>query len=143
MKSIVASLLLASASCGGAPAVGPLVATITPWPQNWSALLGQKVTLEGEAVNAKLGAMLMHGEDAIWIADKDSWPDGFYQGGDHGRLVRVTGIVIERLANICPKFGRANGPGNAGGVGRRSAAAVASIFATRCGLDSALTCKLS
>jgi hypothetical protein len=121
MKSIVASLLLASASCGGAPAVGPLVATITPWPQNWSALLGQKVTLEGEAVNAKLGAMLMHGEDAIWIADKDSWPDGFYQGGDHGRLVRVTGIVIER--SDWPTFVRNSDEPMAQGMPAESAAA--------------------
>jgi hypothetical protein len=32
-----------------------------PWPKDWSEHLGKKVTLEGTAANAKLGAFLLGG----------------------------------------------------------------------------------
>jgi hypothetical protein len=54
------------------------------------------VTLEGTAANAKLGALLQGKDDAIWIDGLDSWPDGFYAGGDQGKRLRVTGTVIRK-----------------------------------------------
>ncbi len=32
----------------------------------------------------------------IYIDGLDSWPDGFYLGGDNGKRVRVTGTIIKR-----------------------------------------------
>ena len=56
----------------------------------WEDRLGQEVTLEGVAVDAKLGALLELPGDSIWLDRKD-WPAGYY-----GRRVRVTGVVIRR-----------------------------------------------
>jgi hypothetical protein len=69
---------------------------ITPWPKDWSNLLGSMVTLEGRAANAKLGALLIGNSTEIWIDGLDSWPNGFYNGGDSGKRLRVTGMVIKR-----------------------------------------------
>jgi hypothetical protein len=67
-----------------------------PWPKDWSKYLGQTVTVEGNAANAKLGALLLGDGKEIWINGLDSWPEGFYSGGDRGKRVRVTGTVIQR-----------------------------------------------
>lgn len=72
------------------------------WPMDWSLYLNQKVTIEGTAVDAKLGAQLLGQGPEIWIDGLDSWPEGFYLGGRQGKLLRVTGIVIER--NDLPVF---------------------------------------
>lgn len=77
-----------------APVEAP-VPVPTPSDDRFHDQLGQQVTLEGKAVNAKLGAELQGDGFSIWLADVDSWPDGFYQGGDEGSQVRVTGTVIE------------------------------------------------
>jgi hypothetical protein len=69
---------------------------VMTWPEDWSQHLGQKVTIEGVAINLKLGATLRGTRGAIWIDGLDAWPDGFYSGGDHGKLLRVTGTVIKR-----------------------------------------------
>lgn len=66
------------------------------WPEDWSVLVGQTVTLEGKAVNAKLGAMLQGEGQSIWIDGVDSWPSGYYQGGDQGKKLHVTGTVIKK-----------------------------------------------
>ncbi len=66
------------------------------WPKDWSIYLNQKVMVEGTAVNAKLGAMLIGEGPEIWIDALDAWPEGFYLGGREGKKLRVTGIVIER-----------------------------------------------
>ncbi len=66
------------------------------WPRNWSSYLGTRVTLEGKALNAKSGALLMGDGGEIWIDGLDAWPPGFYLGGQEGRRVRVTGTVISR-----------------------------------------------
>ncbi|CAA9402099.1 MAG: hypothetical protein AVDCRST_MAG64-1751 [uncultured Phycisphaerae bacterium] len=68
----------------------------TAWPKDWSGRVGQPVTLEGTAVNAKLGAALIGEDDLVWIDGLDAWPDGFYSGGDQGKRLRVTGVVIRR-----------------------------------------------
>ena len=57
---------------------------------SWEDRLGQEVTLEGVAVDAKLGALLELPGDSIWL-DRKAWPAGTY-----GHRVRVTGVVIRR-----------------------------------------------
>jgi hypothetical protein len=66
------------------------------WPKDWSKHLGQTVTLEGTAANTKLGAVLEGDGRDIWIDGLDRWPEVFYSGGDNGKRLRVTGIVIKR-----------------------------------------------
>jgi hypothetical protein len=79
------------------PQKAETTASATAWPKDWSNLLGQAVTLEGTAADAKLGALLVQESNgAIWIDDLESWPNGYYLGGDKGKHVRVTGTVIER-----------------------------------------------
>jgi hypothetical protein len=67
-------------------------------PERWGDRRGQRVTVEGTAVDAMAGAMVLRddGGESIWIDGLDHWPKGYYRGGDDGRHVRVTGIVIER-----------------------------------------------
>lgn len=69
---------------------------ITAWPRDWSSHVGQTVTLEGTAVDLKFGARLHGDGNAIWIDGLDAWPDGFYLGGEKGKRLRVTGVVIKR-----------------------------------------------
>jgi hypothetical protein len=66
------------------------------WPKEWSGSVGQRVTLEGTAGNAKLGALLQGEGNSIWIDGLDSWPEGFYSGDDRGKRLRVSGTVITR-----------------------------------------------
>ena len=69
---------------------------VIEWPNDWSGHVGQTVTLEGMAANAKLGAVLKGKQGAIWIDGLDSWPEGYYSGGDQGKHLRVTGTVIKK-----------------------------------------------
>jgi hypothetical protein len=81
---------------------------IIAWPNNWSDHLGQVVTVEGTAADAKMGAFLQGNGKEIWIADLDQWPEGFYAGGDNtGKRIRATGMVIKRddLPVFIPKLG--------------------------------------
>jgi hypothetical protein len=98
-------VLVVAVGCVHKPLVGRS-GEVQPWPKDWSVLLGRSVTIEGTAVNAKLGALLL-GEGEIWIDGLDGWPEGFYLGGDKGKRVRVTGIVIEKhdLPVFVPKPG--------------------------------------
>ena len=66
------------------------------WPEDWSVLLGQTVTLEGRAGNAKLGALLESDGRILWIDGLNNWPEGFYPGDGQGKRLRVTGTVIKR-----------------------------------------------
>lgn len=66
---------------------------ITPWKP---LMVGQLVTLEGKALDAKEGALLEGDGGSIWLEGIDGWPRGYYKGGDDGRRVRVTGVVIEK-----------------------------------------------
>lgn len=70
--------------------------SVTAWPEDWSAHVGRSVTLEGTAADAKLGALLQGDEGAIWIEGLDSWPEGFYFGGDKGKRLRVVGTVTRK-----------------------------------------------
>jgi hypothetical protein len=69
---------------------------VMAWPKDWSGHVGQTVTLEGTAADAKLGALLQGEQGAIWIDGVDSWPEGLYSGGDQGKRLRVTGTVIKK-----------------------------------------------
>jgi hypothetical protein len=60
-------------------------------PSVWASKLGQTVTVEGDAQNAKLGALLETSQETVWIDGMQAWPDGIM-----GQRVRVTGRVIER-----------------------------------------------
>jgi hypothetical protein len=93
-------LLFSIAGCSQHQPAGPIPPVPEErgkgWPQEWSALVGQTVTLEGEAVNAKLGALLQGKEGAIWIEGLDSWPDECLVVGERGKHLRVTGTVIKQ-----------------------------------------------
>lgn len=69
------------------------------WPDDWTKVLGQKVTVDGWAAIAKLGSELYEDKELskhmIWI-DGDGWPGGFYSGPGTSKHVRVTGTVIKR-----------------------------------------------
>jgi hypothetical protein len=69
---------------------------VIAWPKEWSEYVGQTVTVEGTAANAKLGAFLLGKQESIWIEGLDAWPEGFYSGGDQGKRVRVMGTVIRK-----------------------------------------------
>ena len=59
--------------------------------------LGKNVTIKGKAVDAKLGALLMKDDGStIWINNLDSWPEVFYNRGDEGKVIEVTGKIIEK-----------------------------------------------
>ncbi len=61
-------------------------------PSPWQAKLGQRITIEGIAENAKLGALLLIGDDeSIWIDGLEAWPEDI-----RTKRVEVTGKVIER-----------------------------------------------
>lgn len=60
-------------------------------PSPWESKLGQLVTVDGEAEDAKLGALLMTGSAMIWIDGIDAWPSEV-----RGKHLQVTGKVIQR-----------------------------------------------
>jgi len=69
----------------------------------WKDKLGQRITVRGEAHNAKMGALLLGEGFTIWVdLPGDAWPDGLYHGNDKGELVEVTGLVVQR--NDVPVF---------------------------------------
>lgn len=112
------AIALLAAACGrgdGHESRGPGAQTssaapqeLSEWPADFSSYLGKSVRIWGTAADAKLGAMVL-GPDgqSIWIDGMDSWPAGYYQGGDKGKRVCVEGKVIERkdLPVFIPKPG--------------------------------------
>lgn len=75
---------------------GGMMEQAMPWPRDWSAWAGKTVTVEGKALDARMGALLAGDGPEVWIDGRDCWPSGLYLGGDRGKRVRVTGTVIER-----------------------------------------------
>jgi len=69
--------------------------------------IGREITVVGWAVNRKNGAQLVGDGLDLWIEDLASWPDGYYEGGDRGKKVRVTGILAQDhgLPVFVPKEG--------------------------------------
>jgi hypothetical protein len=63
---------------------------------NWDELLGQRVTVEGEAQNWKLGAQVRGKRAGIWVDGLDGWPEEYWRGEGTSRRVRVTGTVVQR-----------------------------------------------
>ncbi len=55
--------------------------------------LGRKITVEGWAVNSKIGAKLIGADFDLWIDGLGSWPEGYYTGGARGKKVTVSGIL--------------------------------------------------
>jgi len=85
------ALLLILVSCSTSSVVGTLN------DEKISNLIGTKITIEGKAINAKLGALLTAKDgSSIWIDGLESWPAGFYLGEENGKILSVTGIVIEK-----------------------------------------------
>lgn len=58
----------------------------------WTPFLGERITVEGTARNAKLGALVQMKHVAIWVDGLESWPGEW----PAGTPVRVTGVVIQR-----------------------------------------------
>ncbi|MCA9706241.1 MAG: hypothetical protein KDK70_10370 [Myxococcales bacterium] len=69
--------------------------------------LGHRVRLRGMAIDRKGGAVLAVGEHHVWIEGLHSWPAGYYEGGDRGRELTVTGVLHEDhgLPVFVPKEG--------------------------------------
>lgn len=63
---------------------------------NFKNQLGKTISLKGKALDAKLGALLKGKSYSIWIDGLSRWPNGFYEGGDNGKMLIVTGTIIER-----------------------------------------------
>jgi hypothetical protein len=71
---------------------------VSQWPKSFAQYLGQTVTLEGMAANAKSGPLLVGEGGEIWIDGLSEWPSEVMGAGTFGRgkRVRVTGQVIRR-----------------------------------------------
>jgi hypothetical protein len=72
-------------------------ATAQDKTDRWHEQLGKRVTLTGEAHNAKMGALLEGKDFMIWVdLPGEAWPNGMYHGNDEGDPVVVTGTVVQR-----------------------------------------------
>jgi hypothetical protein len=100
-------LLLSATILGCATACARTDAPPPSAPQEWASLVGKRVTVEGTAANAKMGALLETDRGHVWIDGLDSWPSDYYPGPGKGRRLRVTGIVVEHddLPVFVPKPG--------------------------------------
>jgi hypothetical protein len=72
-----------------------------------SVHFGKRISVEGWAVNRKMGAQLVGTDFDIWIDELCCWPEEYYSGGDRGKKVRVSGILGEDhgLPVFIPKEG--------------------------------------
>jgi hypothetical protein len=78
---------------------GTLVTPTYPQVKDLKEFLGQKITVTGKSVNAKLGALLaVRGGTDVWMDNLQSWPEGYYvyENEIETKTVAVTGILIER-----------------------------------------------
>lgn len=84
-------------------------------PENVSELLGQKITVVGQAVNYKLGALILIGDSLnIWIDGRESWPEEYYTGESISKTIKVTGTLTERYD--LPVFVYQEGEPNRSGI---------------------------
>ena len=91
---VVAWLLAAAAvwtGCGDTVSSKEIVSAVTLSKEN----LGRSLTVEGRAVNAKLGAQLVGDGFTVWIQGLSTWPEGYWSMGQPGKKLRVTGILVE------------------------------------------------
>ena len=106
-KALLIAVLFLSFSCAFAADESP------PGPEDAGSAvcdenLGKEITVVGWAVNRKNGAELVgEGGIELWIHDLASWPEGYYEGGDRGKKVKVTGILTQDhgLPVFVPKEG--------------------------------------
>jgi hypothetical protein len=64
---------------------------------NMDSLIGKKITVIGRAANGHIGAMLIVQDSLrLWIDDLQNWPKGYYFGHDSGKMLKVTGTLIEK-----------------------------------------------
>lgn len=96
--SLIAVLAMSLSNCANNKPVNNINsgASLIAWPMNWANYLNKEITVEGTAVDAKLGALLIGDGPDIWIDNLDAWPTGFYLSGRQGKKLRVTGLVIEK-----------------------------------------------
>src|SRR5437764_12738027 len=79
--------------------IGSRVATdrSIAWPEDWSNLLGQKVTVEGWAGGSMQGSELYADralrKNSVYV-DGVRWPHGYLQDAGKSKHLRVTGTVI-------------------------------------------------
>jgi hypothetical protein len=64
--------------------------------------LGKTIKLTGNAVNSKLGALLVGENFSLGIDALFEWPENSYLESNTGREITVTGVVIEK--NNLPLF---------------------------------------
>lgn len=57
----------------------------------WDTQLGQMITSEGTARNARMGAMLETGNGTLWMDNMEEWPENV-----DGKRVVVSGVLIKR-----------------------------------------------
>ena len=79
----LASLLIACAHAPPEPPAGSAPAGFTSW-------VGQKVHLEGQAADAKLGAVVLVDGEPVYLKGMLAWPADVT-----GKTVRVNGILEE------------------------------------------------
>lgn len=60
--------------------------------EHWAPFVGERITVEGTAANAKMGAMVQLKNVAIFVDGQDRWPDDWPADA----RVRVTGVVEKR-----------------------------------------------
>lgn len=91
MKKLILALLILS-SCST-----PSEESDASNDRDFNLLIGKRVTIEGEASNTKLGALVIINDDtSIWVDELESWPPEYYTDDDNGKIVRVTGTIIEK-----------------------------------------------
>jgi len=59
------------------------------------ATLSKRITVEGRAVNHKMGAQLVGSDSGVWIDGLHSWLEGFYSSREKGMEVAVSKILTE------------------------------------------------
>ena len=87
LGAIVLALVLGSCSGGPPEELEPV--TIS------REILGQTITVDGRAVDQKIGAVLEGDGFSLWIAGLSRWPEGYWSMDQPGRRVRVTGVLSE------------------------------------------------
>jgi hypothetical protein len=67
------------------------------------SLIGKRITVKGKTVNLKGGAaLILENGTQIWMDDMESWPLGYFINEQDTKIVKVSGILIER--NDLPVF---------------------------------------
>ncbi len=86
-KRWLSVLLPLSLACSKPPPTPEVLAAPSPWEQR----LGQQVTVQGIAKNAKLGAVLETSDGLLWLDGVLAWPEQVL-----GQQVSVSGMLNER-----------------------------------------------